>query len=107
MKCVSCGQDNKDSAKACRKCGRELNVPPAWFPDWRWHLRTLGIIYACLVVLYFGVSAALSSLPRPYHLRKIPLEMTPWLHPGGKVHLPEEQLKAPAEPPYKSQERRK
>ena len=106
MRCVSCGQENKDAAKACKRCGRDLHVPPAWFPDWRWHARTLGIIYACLIALYFGVSAALGSLPRPYQLRHIPVEMTPWLAPGGKVHLPEEQLKAPALPPPQSQERK-
>lgn len=94
MKCVNCGQENKDSAKECRKCGRDLAVPPAWFPDARWHLRTLGIIYVVLIVFYFGVNALLSRLPRPYHLREIPIEMTPWLRRGAK-HLPEDQLKAP------------
>ncbi|MBI3564075.1 MAG: hypothetical protein HY079_02630 [Elusimicrobia bacterium] len=98
MKCVDCGVDNKDAAKNCRKCGRDMAVPPAWHPDAAWHLRTLGIIYACLTVLYFGVSAALSRLPRPYQLRQIPVEMTPWLAPGGKVHLPEDRLKAPGAP---------
>lgn len=97
MKCPGCGFDNKETAKACRKCGRDLTVPPAWFPDAAWHLRTLGIIYACLIVFYFGVSAALSKLPKPYQLRQIPVEMTPWLAPGGKVFLDEEHLKAPAE----------
>lgn len=94
MKCASCEVENKDAAKACRKCGRDLS-PPAWFPDARWHAKTLGLIYACLVLLYLGVTTVLSSLPKPYHLRKIPGEMTPWLNPGGKVHLPEERLKAP------------
>ncbi|OGR49835.1 MAG: hypothetical protein A2X40_02985 [Elusimicrobia bacterium GWC2_65_9] len=95
MKCASCGVENKDAAKACRKCGRDLSVPPAWFPDARWHVKALGIIYACLVLLYLGVTTVLSGLPKPYHLRKIPRELTPWLNPGGKVHLPEGQLKAP------------
>lgn len=98
MKCLDCGVDNKDAAKHCKKCGRDLSIPAAWHPDAFWHLRTIGIIYAGLTVLYFGVSAALSTLPRPYHLRQIPVEMTPWLAPGGKVHLPEDQLKAPSEP---------
>mgnify|MGYP001607852344 FL=1 len=98
MKCVSCGLDNKDAAKACKKCGRDMSVPAAWFQDARWHLKTLGIIYAALTVLYLGVNAVLSSLPKPYHLRHIPVELTPWLNPGGKVHLPEEQLKAPVRP---------
>ncbi|OGS40069.1 MAG: hypothetical protein A2506_12825 [Elusimicrobia bacterium RIFOXYD12_FULL_66_9] len=99
MKCVSCGVDNKDAAKVCRKCGRDMSIPAAWFPDARWHLKTLGIIYAGLISLYLVVNAVLATLPKPYHLRKVPVEMTPWLHPGGKVHLPEEQLKAPARPP--------
>lgn len=99
MKCVSCGVDNKDTAKTCKKCGRDMSIPAAWFPDARWHLRTLAIIYAGLAVLYLVVNALLSGLPKPYHLRKIPIEMTPWLNPGGKVHIPEEQLKAPARPP--------
>ena len=97
MKCISCGQDNKDGAKACKKCGRDFTEAPAWFPDAKWHLKTLGIIYAALAVFYFGVSASLRSMPRPYHTRKIPVEMTPWLRSGPK-HLPEEQLKAPAPP---------
>ena len=98
MKCQSCGQENKDAAKACRKCGRSLLIPPAWFPDMRWHLKTLGTIYALLVLFYLGVTLALKSLPRPYHLRRIPVEMTPWLRPGAK-HLAEDELKAPPEEP--------
>ncbi len=101
MKCVDCGVDNKDTMKTCRKCGRDLSVPAPWQPDALWHARTLGIIYAGLTVLYFGVSAALSKLPRPYNLRAIPVEMTPWLALGGKVHLPEDQLKAPPQNPPK------
>ena len=95
MKCINCGQENKDTAKACKKCGRDLTIPPAWFPDAKWHLRTLGIIYACLIVFYFGVSYLLRKLPKPYHIRKIPIEMTPWLRHGDK-HIPEDQLQAPA-----------
>lgn len=98
MKCSGCGSENKDTTKSCRKCGRDMAIAPAWFPDARWHLRTLAVIYSGLIVLYFGVSAALSKLPKPYHLRHIPVEMTPWLAPGGKVHLPEDKLKAPAQP---------
>lgn len=90
---MNCGQENKDTAKACRKCSRDLTTPPAWFPDAVWHVKTLGIIYACLVVFYFGVSYALKNLPKPYHLRKIPIEMTPWL--GKTKFVPEDQLKAP------------
>ncbi len=97
MKCVDCGVDNKDNAKTCRKCGRDMAVPAAWQPDAIWHLKALGIIYTVLTVLYFGVSTALSKLPRPYHLRKIPIEMTPWLRADGPLHLPEDQLKAPTQ----------
>ncbi len=87
-----------------KEAAREALVSPPWYPDAKWHMKTLAIIYAVLTVAYFGISAALSRLPKPYHLRKIPMEMTPWLNPGGKVHLPEEQLKAPPEelaPGYK------
>jgi hypothetical protein len=97
MKCPACSQENKDTAKFCKKCDRDLTAPPAWFPDAAWHLRTLGTIYVALIVLYFGVSAALARLPKPYNLRQIPVELTPWLAPGGKVHLDEDHLKAPAQ----------
>jgi hypothetical protein len=99
VKCAGCGSENKDNAKVCRKCGRDMAVPPAWHPDAAWHLKTLGVIYAVLTVLYFGVTSVLSKLPKPYQLRDIPIEMTPWLVPGGKVHLSEDQLKPPPEPP--------
>ena len=98
VKCPGCGSDNKETAKACRKCGRDMAVPPAWQPDAAWHVKTLGAIYVALTVLYFALTAVLSKLPKPYQLRNIPVEMTPWLAPGGKVHLPEEQLKAPPPP---------
>ena len=94
MKCMNCGQENKDTAKACKKCGRDLTIPPAWFPDAKWHLRTLVIIYAVLTAAYFGISFLLRKLPQPYHIRKIPVEMTPWLRSGNK-HLPDDQLQAP------------
>ncbi|MBI5201008.1 MAG: zinc ribbon domain-containing protein [Elusimicrobia bacterium] len=79
MKCPNCATDNKDNAKACKKCARDLTVPPPWTPDWHWHGKVLGVIYAGLVVLYVGVSFVLRRLPEPYHIRKIPPEMTPWL----------------------------
>lgn len=82
MKCSDCGQENKDSAKACRKCGRDNSLPPAWLPDWRWHARTLCIIYAGVVAVYWIVSFALKRLPEPYNLREIPPETTPWLRRG-------------------------
>lgn len=73
-------------------------LSPPWFPDAAWHLRTLGVIYAVLFAAYFGVSALLKRLPRPYLLRDIPPEMTPWLLPAGRRHLPEEELRAPESP---------
>lgn len=80
MKCPNCSQENKKTVLECRKCGRDLSVPPAWFPDWRWHARTLGVIYMTLTVLYFSVDFALKHMPEPYQLRKIPSELTPWLN---------------------------
>ncbi|MBI3288045.1 MAG: hypothetical protein HYZ74_00840 [Elusimicrobia bacterium] len=89
------GQSQKKSKKAALQ---EALLSPPWFPDAKWHVKTLGIIYAILFTIYCGVSYALSTLRKPYHVRHIPMEMTPWLHPGGKVHLPEDQLKAPPGP---------
>ena len=79
MKCLNCSQDNKDAAKICKKCGRDLAVAPAWFPDWKWHGRALGIIYACVTAIFLIVTFVLRQLPKPYNLRKLPPEMTPWL----------------------------
>jgi hypothetical protein len=80
MKCPNCQQENKDSAINCKKCDRDLTMPPAWFPDWRWHARTLGVIYSIVVVAYLGVTFALKQLPEPYNVRKIPPKLTPWLN---------------------------
>lgn len=80
MKCQNCSQENKDAAKACRKCGRDLTMPPAWFPDWNWHARTLGVIYAVVIVFYFVTTFTLRQLPKPYNIRKIPAKLTPWLN---------------------------
>jgi hypothetical protein len=79
MKCPNCANENKDTAKVCKKCGRDLSMPPAWFPDWKWHARTLAIIYACVTAAYFVVTFALRRLPAPYQIREIPAELTPWL----------------------------
>ncbi len=97
MRCLNCGQENKDTAKACRKCGSDITLAPAWFPDWKWHARVLAVIYACTIVFYYGVTFLLRKLPPPYQLRSIPIEMTPWLRHGRKF-LPDDQLKPP--PPW-------
>lgn len=98
MKCLNCGQENKDTAKACKKCSRDLTIPPAWFPDAQWHMKTLGTIYVFLVIAYFAITYSLKQLPKPYHIRQIAPEMTPWLkRPGFAKHLPEEQLRAPGD----------
>ncbi len=89
-------QPPKKSKKAA---AQEALISPPWFPDAKWHLRTLLLIYGVLIVAYLGISRVLSGLPKPYQLRRIPMEMTPWLNPGGKLHLPEEQLKAPPDDP--------
>ena len=85
------------SKKSKKAAAQEALIPPPWFPDAKWHVKTLASIYAILILAYFGISHLLSRLPKPYHLRRIPMEMTPWLHPGGKVHLHEDQLTAPAQ----------
>lgn len=81
MKCLNCGQENKDKADDCRKCGRDLSLPPAWFPDWKWHIKTLTLIYCVLIVVFFVAKFSLHKLPPPYHLREIKPEVTPWLNP--------------------------
>ncbi|OGS04590.1 MAG: hypothetical protein A3G41_03455 [Elusimicrobia bacterium RIFCSPLOWO2_12_FULL_59_9] len=84
MKCPNCSAENKDAAKICKKCGRDFRLPPAWFPNWRWHVRTLASIYVCLILVFFVVKYALRQLPPPYHIRDIPPETTPWLKYRGK-----------------------
>ncbi|HAT73235.1 MAG TPA: hypothetical protein DCS63_10515 [Elusimicrobia bacterium] len=81
MKCTNCGQENRAALKFCKKCGVDLTLPPAWFPDWRWHLKALCWIYLALVAVFFSVSYLLKRLPPPYDQRQIPPEMTPWLNP--------------------------
>ena len=87
MKCLNCGQENRATIKFCKKCGRDLTAPPIWFPDWKWHLRTLSWIYISVTALFFTVSWLLHKLPAPYDQREIPAEMTPWLNPH-KVPAP-------------------
>jgi len=77
MKCQKCGTDNKPEFKNCRKCGTPLEVKPVWKPGWKWHLKTLGIIYAVLIAVFFF----LNWLLKPY-MRKLPENITPWLQSG-------------------------
>jgi hypothetical protein len=74
MKCPKCQIENKDVAKICRKCGTDLLQAPLWRPTWKWHARTLVVIYSILIVMFF----LLNSMLRPY-LRQIPKDITPWL----------------------------
>ncbi|MFH1618345.1 MAG: hypothetical protein ABIG11_00410 [bacterium] len=84
MKCPNCSQENKSTLKFCKKCGRDMTMPPVWFPDWRWHLKALCWIYLALIIGFFAVRHVLHKLPPPYHMRNIPPEMTPWLFPHNK-----------------------
>jgi hypothetical protein len=81
MICPQCKVENKDVANTCRKCGMNLKLPPLWQPTWRWHAKTLGIIYVVLIVLYFIAK----SIMKPY-VRQLPPEITPWLHPKSAPH---------------------
>jgi hypothetical protein len=75
MKCPKCQADNKEGAKLCKKCGFELaQQPPLWKPGWKWHLKTVSIIYCILFAAFFILNIVL----RPY-MRKIPQDITPWL----------------------------
>ena len=74
MKCPKCQAENKENSKLCRKCGSDLSPKPVWRPTWNWHLRTLGIIYGILIVLFLLLNIVL----KPY-IRKIPEDITPWL----------------------------
>ena len=53
-----------------------LQLPPLWQPTWQWHRKTLLIVYAVLIVVFFIVKALL----KPY-VRQLPADITPWLHP--------------------------
>ena len=75
MKCPKCQNENKDTAKACRKCGNNFIVePPLWRPSWKWHARTLLVIYVLLLIMFFLVN----HIMKPY-MRQIPKDITPWL----------------------------
>jgi len=49
MRCPKCGQENKDGTKLCVKCGENLSPP---LLTWKWHVKTLVIIYIILAILY-------------------------------------------------------
>ena len=87
MKCLNCGQDNKETARVCKKCGWDLTLPPSWFPDWKWHARALAGIWAALIVVFFAAKFLLRRLPPPYQIRTIAPEMLPWLH-ADKAEAP-------------------
>ena len=74
MKCPKCNTENREGVEFCRKCGERLKIAPIWEPSWRWHIKTLVIIYSVLIVLFF----LLNLLLKPY-MRKLPKDITPWL----------------------------
>ncbi len=65
MKCPKCGQENKETAKFCSKCGTSLKAIPFWMPTWKWHLRVLGIIYLILIIIFFLLNLLLKPYVRP------------------------------------------
>jgi len=79
MKCQLCQIDNKDDAKHCKKCGANLNVAPLWTPSWKWHIKSLAIVYVVLLVFYVLISGFLSRVPEPYRMRDIPSDLLPWI----------------------------
>ncbi|MCX5782485.1 MAG: zinc ribbon domain-containing protein [Elusimicrobia bacterium] len=74
MKCPKCQAENKDYVKNCKKCGYDFTIVPLWQPTWKWHLKTLSIVYSVLIILFFFLNIVL----KPY-LRQIPKDITPWL----------------------------
>jgi hypothetical protein len=57
----------------------EIAAEPLWTPTWAWHLKTLATIYVVLSILYFAISHFLSRVPKPYRMREVPQEITPWI----------------------------
>jgi len=92
MKCLNCGFENKGLTKLCKKCGSDLTLPPAWFPNWKWHLKTLSWIYISLIIAFFVISFILHKLPPPYDQRDISPEMTPWLNHKPAVNTDSMQI---------------
>jgi hypothetical protein len=81
MKCPDCQTENKANLRFCKKCGKDLTALPKWYPDLKWHLKTLSVIYLILIIFFFAMSHFLHKLPPPYDQRLIPKETTPWLYP--------------------------
>jgi hypothetical protein len=79
MKCPKCQIENKEGAKSCRKCGTDLVQVALWRPSWKWHVRTLVIIYGLLIIAFF----VLNQVLKPY-MRQIPGDITPWLNAAPK-----------------------
>jgi hypothetical protein len=86
MKCFKCQTENKEGVKLCKKCGSELNQPPLWKPSWKWHLKTLSIIY----VVLFAAFIVLNIVLKPY-TRKVPQDITPWLKDLPKTVMSNEK----------------
>ena len=84
MKCPKCKTENRDTAKVCKKCGHSFEIIEVWRPTWKWHLKTLGIIYVVLIFVLFAANIIL----KPY-LRQIPKDITPWMK-----ELPPEEKQA-------------
>ncbi len=79
MLCWQCANENKDTAKMCKKCGVDLRLPPVWRPTWKWHAKTLAVIYCMLVLIYVVGIYMVKKLDAPYNQRERPEEMVPWL----------------------------
>lgn len=81
MKHAQTPHENKSAAKQAKKNAPETPQEQPWFPDWRWHLKTLSIIYLLLIAGFFTTRHFLAKLEPPYNIRQLPSEMTPWLNP--------------------------
>lgn len=80
MKCPECNVENAKGVTQCQKCDAHLYEIPSWFPNWKWHLKVLGAIYAVLIISFAVLKFTLPMLKPPYHIRQIPAETTPWLN---------------------------
>ena len=80
MKCLKCQTENRDNQKTCKKCGSDMHQIEIWQPTWKWHFRVLAVIYGGLIVLFI----LLNIILKPY-MRKIPVQITPWLEEMTKT----------------------